>query len=662
MNSIELFFSEIGLRNVQESNLYRKRTLRERIENGTKFGIFLHMKPIIIFIAIIIVASAAQSQSLDAVNKLKLAQAFEQAGEFDRAVQMYQELLAADSTNYVYFDGLRRSYTMQKNYSDAIQLSLRRLQRFRNDPNIMVELGSLYYTNSEEARADSMWNAVIALAPKNLGMYRLVASVQSQDRLFDKTIATYLRARKELNDPSLFVNELASLYALMMNYSDATKEYLKLLEQNDSQLGYVESRMSLYTSKDIGLSEAVRVTEESVAHDNNNIGLLRLLVWLYMEGKRYGDAFEIAERLEGMISSSGNELFGFAERVFHDKAYAVAAKAYRAAIDQHSSLPYVPQAKFGYARCIEELSAQNDSAALAANEEVKSSSIFPLESQPTYEGAAALYMKLAAEYPKTEIAAQSLYRVGYIRYHSFFDLDGALRVFDSVLVFIHDNSMAATIQAAKGDIYIANGNLEQAAKMFSAVMSARNATAAQKTQAQFRLAEIQYFKGDFSGSLAELKPLTANLGTDESNDALVLQYFINENQAAYPDALRKYANAEFLVRQKKLNEALADLDDVIGLYSAAPLADDALVKKAEILTTLGREDSALMAYQKLLADYPNSILRDKVQFKIAELYQNIFHNKEKAIQAYEQLLASYPQSLYINEARKRIRILRGDTL
>ncbi|MDE3059016.1 MAG: tetratricopeptide repeat protein, partial [Bacteroidota bacterium] len=133
-------------------------------------------------------------------------------------------------------------------------------------------------------------------------------------------------------------------------------------------------------------------------------------------------------------------------------------------------------------------------------------------------------------------------------------------------------------------------------------------------------------------------------------------------QGAYPDALRQYARAEFLVRQKKLNEVLGTLDDIIGTYSAAPLADDALVKKGEILVSLGEPDSALAAYRKLLADYPNSILRDKVEFRIAELYQNVFHNKEKAIQTYEQLLASYPQSLYISEARKRIRQLRGDTL
>ncbi|MDE3056593.1 MAG: tetratricopeptide repeat protein, partial [Bacteroidota bacterium] len=430
------------------------------------------MKSAIALITICFAVSAAHAQMPDVANKLRLAQAFEQAGEFDRAVQMYQELLGTDSSNYVYFDGLRRSYTMQKNYSAAIELSLQRLQHFHNDPNVMAELGSLYDSNGEETKADSIWNAVIALAPNNLGMYRLIASVQSQDRLFDKTIATYLRARRELNDPSLFVNDLASLYALMMNYADATREYLKLLEQNDSQLGYIESRMSLYTSKGTGLSEAVRVTEAAIERNKNNIGVLRLLMWLYMEGKRYDDAFEIAERLEGMISSGGAELFAFAERVFHEKAYTVAAKAYRAAIAQRSTLSYVPQAKFGYARCIEELSAQGDSAARAANNQREDSSVFPLESQPKYEGAVALYIALAAEYPKTEIAAQALYRVGYIRYHSFFDLDGAVRVFDSVLAFIPRNAMAADIQASKGDIDIAKGTLDDASKMFSAVLSA----------------------------------------------------------------------------------------------------------------------------------------------------------------------------------------------
>jgi outer membrane protein assembly factor BamD (BamD/ComL family) len=37
-------------------------------------------------------------------------------------------------------------------------------------------------------------------------------------------------------------------------------------------------------------------------------------------------------------------------------------------------------------------------------------------------------------------------------------------------------------------------------------------------------------------------------------------------------------------------------------------------------------------------------------------------DKEKAIHAYEELLTLYPNSLLIEQARKRIRELRGDVL
>jgi len=38
------------------------------------------------------------------------------------------------------------------------------------------------------------------------------------------------------------------------------------------------------------------------------------------------------------------------------------------------------------------------------------------------------------------------------------------------------------------------------------------------------------------------------------------------------------------------------------------------------------------------------------------------HDSARAILAYERLLAERPQSILVHEARKRIRILRGETL
>ena len=137
------------------------------------------------------------------LNKFRLAQSFEQAGEYDRACRLYEDLARADSLNYAYFDGLRRCYEQLKNYDAAIAISLRRLNQQPRDINLMAALGALYYKSGNEARADSMWNAAIAVAPKSATSYTIVSMVQSDNRLFDKSIATYLQGRNEIGEPDI---------------------------------------------------------------------------------------------------------------------------------------------------------------------------------------------------------------------------------------------------------------------------------------------------------------------------------------------------------------------------------------------------------------------------------------------------------------------------
>jgi TolA-binding protein len=117
-----------------------------------------------------------------------------------------------------------------------------------------------------------------------------------------------------------------------------------------------------------------------------------------------------------------------------------------------------------------------------------------------------------------------------------------------------------------------------------------------------------------------------------------------------------------LSRQKKFSEAIAVLTSAIQAFPDSPLVDDALIQKAELSIAVKQYNDALLSYQKLLADYPKSILRDKAQFGLGELYQMELKDKEKAIQAYEEVLAAYPHSLLVEEARTRIRMLRGDAL
>ena len=102
--------------------------------------------------------------------------------------------------------------------------------------------------------------------------------------------------------------------------------------------------------------------------------------------------------------------------------------------------------------------------------------------------------------------------------------------------------------------------------------------------------------------------------------------------------------------------------DIVKHYSTALLVDDAMMKIGELYVLLQRPQEAISAFHFIADSIQLSILKDRAQFKIAEICQRVLNNKTQAIEAYEKLLSQFPNSLYVEEARKRIRILRGDKL
>lgn len=591
-------------------------------------------------------------------NMIRLAQSFEQSGEFERALDMYHSLYQSDSVNYTYFDGLRRCYTQLKRYNDAIALTISRLHLTPYDFNLQASLGGIYSMSGNEQKADSVWNAVILSGNTNQMFYRAVANEQINQRLFDKAIATYLSGRKKIGDPFLFASELGYYYSFMMDYKNATQEYLLLLKQNAQQLDFVRSRLSQFAVKHDGLEAIQSVLQEHYRKDENDVGILRLLQWSYMEAENYTEAFSVTKTLEEKIHTNGSEIFSFAERVFRENNFAVAASAYTLALQLGQKMQFAPLAKYGYARCVEELSLPVDSALSVSPKEKYSL----LETQPTYNAAVQLYENIAKEYPQTPIAANALYRIGWIRYKQLYDLDGALKIFDSIITVVRAGPMIPLVLSTVGDLYVIKGELPAAEKKYRELSVSHFASPDQKTLGQFRLAELQYFQGKFDSASVLLGAITENLTADETNDALLLQNFILENKINFSGALRDYARGELLARQQKLTEAIALFTEIIQTNIQAPLCDDALLHIAEFSIELKRYNDALSAYEKILKDYPKTITVEKAQYKIAELYHFYLKNKTEAIRQYEILLEKYPLSLFADSARKRIRQLRGDTL
>lgn len=605
-----------------------------------------------------------QAQNRDGDIKFRLAQSYDRSGDYETAVRLYEEVYATDTTNLVVFDALRRSYLQLKRYDDVISLIKRMLNKMKDDVGLLVQLGSAYSMKFEESKAVEAWEHALSIDPKQEVTYRLVANAVVQNRMFERAINIYRRGQIACANPALFTSDIAYLLTIMLNYTEATREYVKMIQQNPTQLIYVQSRIGTYTNRNEGLTAATLVIEQAARTESNNTGLLHLLAWIYMEGKRFDQAYDIVKMIDEKTLASGRELYNFGERTLKERAYTAASRAFSDVIAQYPKFDLLPQAKFGYARTQEEMDAEHDTLHLFGSMNPFASKDRPeTEAVPRYTGAILAYKRVIEEYPKSEIAAKSLYRIAVLKHERFFDLDGArttLETLEKDYPNIFPVRLDATLKL--GDVYLALGNLQKADEKFKYLSALRTPTGDYKDLSVLRLAELDYFRGDFDNSLLKLSEISKKTISNVANDAISLQIFIQENLKTSASALKEFSKGALLKRQWKFSEALSIFENVLKIGKTAPLADEALMTIGDILTNMKRYTDALSAYERLIKDFPDNLAVDRSLMKIGEIFYLGLNEKTKAIESYQKLLEKYPNSIYISEARKRIRELRGDNI
>mgnify|MGYP001438166782 CR=1 FL=1 len=604
----------------------------------------------------------AEAQNRQSDIKFKLAQSYERAGDFETAVTLYEEAFSKDSSSPVIYDALRRNYQQLKRYDEAVALMRRWLRKNPNDPGLISQLGSIYILKSDEQKAFEMWDRAIALNPKSEMNYRIVGSAMLQSRLFDRTIDLYKRGRTACNNQTLFTSDIAYLYGIMLNYADATHEYLNLIRQNPAQLGIAQANIASYTSRADGLSASITVVEEAVKSDEANIPFQQLLAWLYMEGKYFDRAHNVYKIIDEKTNAGGRELFNFAERTLREKVYPVAVRTYQEIMNSYPKFELMVQVKFGYARSLEESDDMGDTLKLFGG-------LTPIskkdaaESKQRYAGAIEIFNQVIAEYPNTEFAARSLLDVALIKRDKFFALDDARSSLE-ILVTKYNRFPAISLEGIfnLGDVYLASGNLDLAGAQYKSLSEISLKVNPLREKAALRLAELDYFNYKFQDAVAKLTDLTLNPNSDVANNALSLKLFIQENLQSSEEALKEYARADLLKRQYKYTEALQYFETIVKKYPKANIVDEALIDIGDLLARMGKYAEAVSSYNRLITDFPESILLDRTLMKTGRVYQIGLNDETKAIESYEQLLEKFPTSLFANEARRRIREMRGDSI
>lgn len=607
---------------------------------------------LLISIALLSFSAASFSQTVDEQNKLQIAQALEQAGEFGKALDFYKQLYASDPGNVLYFDGLRRAYMNLKEYDSASTLIRERLTADPKNVSLYCELGDAYFKSGKQDSAMESWNKAIEVAPKNSGTYQAVASIMAQNRLFEKAVDVYRRGEKRTSYKSGFIIEISRLYFYMMNYRESLREMLKLLSTNDKSIAisYIQNEIGSYNTSKQAVIQFTQEMNEQVAKSPENIYYKRILAFLYMEQKEYKSAYGIYEWLDEHTGSKGIELLSFAERAYGDGAYAVAANAYSEVSRLSKVEPVVSQAIMGYANSLRRLGEafySDDDRPCASDDSLQD-----------LNSALAAYAQIIANYPKSEYFGQAVLNSIDIRMNYFHDTKAAERLFSQYGSLAPEYAYAEAL--ARMDLYMMEGRfndaLSSSLRLISADSSERPTLQVDMnvlSQLRFEAARALYYLGNFDSASYYLNEIIANPMSDAANEAIQLSDLIQNNKGN-PQALKAFAAADAMEIEGRLPEAALQLEEILKSYPQMPLDANARFQLATAYCTMGNVKEALKSYSMLAAD-STGIFADRAQLRIGKIYEVTLHDSSRAVTEYENFLARFPNSIYQDEVRDTLR-------
>ena len=597
------------------------------------------------FLTILFVLTAFSATSI-AQSDATLAQQYMSNGEYDKAADIYKKLYNENANSYYksYFNCL----LVLNDFKEIEKIIGKQIKNNPENLTYYVDLGYAYEKNGNTKERDKQWDLAIQKLTDNKSQVNLLANAfVGLDQLYN-AIKTYERAQKIVSNYS-FNYELAGMYYRAGNLDLSMETYLNYYAENDkSAMTKTTAALSRIMDEEKDHTLLQEKIFERIQKNQNEILFTELLIWDYIQLKDFDGAFIQAKALDKRNKENGERVFDLAETAKIEGAFDNAIEGYNYIIAKGKNFPYYFSSKNGILNCRKDKIFKTNSYSDIDINELKSS-----------------YTDFLQEYLKNDFRAATV-TADLAKLEAFYihDIDRAIEILEPVVEWPALNiSDRSKIKLDLGDFYLISGDVWEATLLYSQVDKAMKDEPLGE-EARLKNAKLAYYRGDFKYSQGMLDVLKAATSELVSNDAMKLSVFITENLGldSVSEPMELFAQADLLVFQNKIKDAVIILDTLDARYPAHKLADDILFLKSSIALKQKDITKAVAYLETIRENYTFELLADDAIFKLAEIYQYDFKDLEKAKLCYEQIILNFKDSLYANEARKRFRALRGDNL
>lgn len=584
----------------------------------------------------------------DKNSKTQLAFQYYNERQWEKAAPLFYDLYKMEPKSYYY-----RYYLLCEIQQDELQKAEKFVKGVIKDNPVnnlqyQVDLGYVYNRSGDLKKGQKQYEDVMAGIAKDPSQAASVSSAFQTWAEDQYAIKTYQKAREAMQDTNVYSMELAQLYYRIHDYKKMSEEYVAYAINNPNQLNNVKNRLQSAVNNDkedllkpVLKQELIRAAqknpEETAPQD--------ILIWLAMQEKDFALAYEWTISLEKRLNDNGNMMLKLGDVALSNNDFDIAYKAYQYVVAKKGNIDVYTTAK------MKALEARYQS--VIRKPDYKMSDLAPVERD---------YLDIFEEFGKDRRTILLMKDYAHLLAFYMDRQQDAIAVLNEAIEIPQATAnQVAQCKMELGDIYILTNDVWDALLLYSQVdKSFKNNPLGY--EAKYKTAKLSFYMGEFDWANAQLKILKAATDRFIANDALELSLIISDNMEADStyEGLAYYAAADLLIAQHKYDEALGTLDKIPRFSILHSLNDDVVMKKAEIAMARFDYKRADSLYEKLVDNFPMSILTDNALFLRAQLNENILHNNDVAMNCYRQIITEHSGSIYASEARKNLRVLRGE--
>jgi tetratricopeptide (TPR) repeat protein len=429
---------------------------------------------------------------------------------------------------------------------------------------------------------------------------------------------------------------------MLLAYLDYLGQQPGIIDAIQQALG---SRLDLANANGPDFQLAKEVLLQQVQLPNAPLVFSQMLTWLFVQNRDFNGAVTQVIALDKRSKGGGRDVLELGHICVENAVFDQASRCYQYVLELGQENPNFYEAQLALLNARFQQITQFRSY---TNEEIAQSILdFETALQRIGKGKVSLQLSLQLAEIRAFYAAQSKKAI-----EELLQLTKTPGLTDM---------QRAQVKMLLADIYVLDGDIWEASLLYMQIDNDFKFETI-GSEAKFKNAKIFYYDGEFEFAQAQLNVLKESTSKLIANDAIQLAVFITDNYGLDSNyqVMLWFATADRMIAQHHYDSAFVLFDSIQTQFPYHALADDILYRKGQAMEQRGAWQTALGFYADLLKLHGKDILADDALFRTAEIQELRLLDKTTAVEAYKKLLIDYKSSLYGAEARKRIRLLRGD--